>query len=226
MSKRSVSVGMFADVPAGGRALSASHDGALGWAERYGAIVEALKAAQSANRRLWVICLALIVVCGVLYKSTRVVMFAREVDANGVALRTTQLERVSEASDVMKRDAVIRFFRGLRSATQDVRYQEHLSRTALALTAGGSAAHQTVEAFGEVELPKRRELEIDAQVVAHPLSEGKWRADIIETDRNGQRSVFTAYVTLEVAVEADRNVDLNPWGVFVRGFSIDAGGER
>lgn len=203
--------------------------GAMEWAERYGAISEALKVANSANRRLWAVILALIVVTGALYKSTRVLVYAADpAQVDGVSLHTTELQQIVDATDVMRRDAVERFFRSLRSSSRDIRYQEVLSRTAVGLTAAGSPAHQAVEAFGERELPARRELEIDAQVTAHLLGEGKWRADIVETGHDGERTVVRAYATLDVSVEAARDVRINPWGVFVRSFSMDPliGGTR
>jgi len=209
---------------AGERAASLSPhlEGAVSWAAQFGAMAEANKGANAANRRQFAVILALVVTCGVIYRSTRVVMYAREVDANGVALRTTKLEQITEASEAMKRDAVQKFLRGLRSSSMDLRYQEVLSKMALTHTAGGSPAHQAVEEFNGNELPARREQEIDAQVTAHPLSDTKWRADIVETTRLGDKRVLTAYVTVDVAVEADRDVELNPWGVFVRSFSIDS----
>lgn len=206
----------------GSRGSSPHLAGADAWVAQFGAMAEANKNASATIRWLVIVIVVLIVVMGLLYKSTTVRMYVREVDANGVALRTTQLEQLTEVSDVMKRDAVQRFFRALRSSSMDLRYQDMLSRTALALTAGSSPAHQMVEAFGETELPERRKREIDAQVTAHPLSENKWRVDVVEIDRNGDRHVFTAYATVDVAVQAQRNVDLNPWGVFVRSFSMDS----
>jgi type IV secretory pathway TrbF-like protein len=184
-------------------------------------MAEALKGANRANRRHFVIEMALILVCGFLYRSTRVEIYAREVDENGVALRTTHLERVTDATQMMRRDGVQRFFRGLRTASSDLKYQALMSKTALALTAGGSPAHQLVEAFGARELPQRLEQEIEVQVTAHPISDNKWRAEIVEHDRTGERRIYTAYATVDVAVEAERDVDLNPWGVFVRDYSLD-----
>jgi type IV secretory pathway TrbF-like protein len=209
------------------RVLSPHHDDAVnGWAEVRGALLESNRSLSKANKRLWIVIIIAVTFPSILYKSTRTLMFAREVDANGVGLRTTKLELVDEASEGMKRDAVRRFFRSLRSSSMDLRHQDDMSREVAALTAAGSPAHQVVEAFGEQELPQRRELEIDAQVTVHALSENRWRADIVEVNRHGERKVFAAYATIDLAPEAERNVDFNPWGVFVRSFSIDPGGER
>lgn len=192
------------------------------WADREGALAEAVRCANRANLRLGVVVVALVAVCGFLYESSSVRMYVREVDANGVALRNTTLTELTDVSDVMKRDAVTRFFRSLRSAAVDGRHQSVLNATALALTAGNSEAHGAVAAHMQYALPERRKQEIEATVVAHRLTEERWQAEITEISPGRQPLRYTAYATLDVAVRADRNVELNPFGIFVRSYSIDS----
>jgi hypothetical protein len=75
--------------------------------------------------------------------------------------------------------------------------------------------------YDDFRVTLRLEDEIDAQATAHLLADDKWRVDIVERSPNREPVRVTAYATIDVSVEAERNVQLNPWGVFVTSFSID-----